>query len=293
MVKTSQGKYIKIVFTNVRCVPSFKYTLLSVDQLWEEQRIDARFRDLHHLQLPPQAGGLCIPYDPAVRLNSITMISVARMQGGNNTKAILNGVTTLTLPDKLSKVGKPQSAATVATAQTPAPKLTTIPLSARATAFTPAPVSKAVPIKPDTPKPPASSTVHTPAPSPPVPPAMPLPTPPGVTGTPTTPTTDQTTMSELPTAIETNARLLGFHAPTSVSHIAHLPTAQAGQLMHRRSHMGHRKISAFPQMSRGAPKNLCSFQGYSCLDCATANINTPAHSGSLDAPAELAPVKYT
>ena len=55
--------------------------------------------------------------------------------------------------------------------------------------------------------------------------------------------------------------------------------------MHRRSHMGARKIASFPHMSRGAPKNLCAFQGYSCLDCATANINKPAHSGSLDTPA--------
>ena len=40
---------VSFSFTNVRCVPAFKYTLLSVDQLWEEQRIKARFDEDRHV----------------------------------------------------------------------------------------------------------------------------------------------------------------------------------------------------------------------------------------------------
>ena len=63
IAKTESNEVIRFSFTNVRCVPGFKYTLLSVTQMWEEQRIDARFRDLNHLELPPSAGGITIPYD--------------------------------------------------------------------------------------------------------------------------------------------------------------------------------------------------------------------------------------
>jgi len=42
-----------VVFRNVRCVPDFHYTLLSVTQLWQEQRIEARFADSRSLQTPP------------------------------------------------------------------------------------------------------------------------------------------------------------------------------------------------------------------------------------------------
>jgi hypothetical protein len=34
ILTTSDGQHIVVVFTNVRCVPSFRYTLLSVRQLW-------------------------------------------------------------------------------------------------------------------------------------------------------------------------------------------------------------------------------------------------------------------
>ena len=33
-------------------MPSFKYTLLSVDQMWVEQGIDSRFANLRRLELP-------------------------------------------------------------------------------------------------------------------------------------------------------------------------------------------------------------------------------------------------
>ena len=40
---SSHGKYERV--TNVRYVPGFAFTLLSIDQMWAEQRIDSVFRD--------------------------------------------------------------------------------------------------------------------------------------------------------------------------------------------------------------------------------------------------------
>ena len=55
------GKIVKKTFTNVRCVPKFEFTLLSVVQLWEEQRIDSLFANLKHLQFPADEGGIKLP----------------------------------------------------------------------------------------------------------------------------------------------------------------------------------------------------------------------------------------
>ena len=61
---------VHLVVTNVRCVPAFaNYTLLSVDQLWEEQRIKSEFCDKKRAVLPT---GQIIPFDPAAGHNSIT-----------------------------------------------------------------------------------------------------------------------------------------------------------------------------------------------------------------------------
>ena len=44
--KSGTGEFIEVILTNVRYVPDFKYTLISVKQIWREQNIDTRFRDL-------------------------------------------------------------------------------------------------------------------------------------------------------------------------------------------------------------------------------------------------------
>ena len=44
--RDGDGKLIFFTFSNVRCVPGFKYALLSVKQLWAEQQVDCRWRDL-------------------------------------------------------------------------------------------------------------------------------------------------------------------------------------------------------------------------------------------------------
>ena len=42
--ETADGERISFTLSNVRHVPGFNYTLLSVEQMWEEQRIDTRVR---------------------------------------------------------------------------------------------------------------------------------------------------------------------------------------------------------------------------------------------------------
>ena len=83
VARDSNGKLLRFVLTNVRLIPSFHYTLLSVTQLWEEQRIDARFRDLNHLQLPVEAGGFQIPYEKSVKLSTLALISEAELSASS------------------------------------------------------------------------------------------------------------------------------------------------------------------------------------------------------------------
>jgi hypothetical protein len=45
LVCATDGSWHLLTFTNVRCVPGFKYTLLSVNQMWKEQNIDPLFAD--------------------------------------------------------------------------------------------------------------------------------------------------------------------------------------------------------------------------------------------------------
>ena len=61
--KDGVGPVISFVLRNVRCVPAFNYTLLSVTQLWREQRVDVRFADTNALVLPPSAGGHVVPFE--------------------------------------------------------------------------------------------------------------------------------------------------------------------------------------------------------------------------------------
>ena len=77
---------------------------------------------------------------------------------------------------------------------------------------------------------------------------------------------------------------VGFHNIKSVAHIARLPAAQAGELMHRRCHLGVNKIRALPHVTGDAPKILASAVPGSCVHCAAAQIRLSGHSGTLNAP---------
>ena len=53
VVKNSNGKHVKILIRNVRIVPTLNDTLFSVDQFWEDSRVDTIFRDVRCVILPP------------------------------------------------------------------------------------------------------------------------------------------------------------------------------------------------------------------------------------------------
>jgi hypothetical protein len=84
IARADDGQIIRFSFTNVRCVPKFKFTLLSVTQMWMEQRIHPQFADLSRLMLPPSAGSgnltiPFVPYDEDVRLPTMVFVSDARL----------------------------------------------------------------------------------------------------------------------------------------------------------------------------------------------------------------------
>ena len=78
LVHDSHGRPFKVTLTNVRYVPGFAYTLISVSQLWREHRIDSVFQDARHLLFPD---GRVAPFDPVERLPSVMMVST--VEGGD------------------------------------------------------------------------------------------------------------------------------------------------------------------------------------------------------------------
>ena len=74
------GEFIHFMLTNVRCVPDFSnFTLLSVDQMWEEQRIRSLFCDSKQLELPQSSGGHIIPYDATAGRNTVKFASAVKL----------------------------------------------------------------------------------------------------------------------------------------------------------------------------------------------------------------------
>ena len=61
--------------------------------------------------------------------------------------------------------------------------------------------------------------------------------------------------------------------------------AQAGELMHRRSHLSVGKLRATAHTTADAPRVLASATACSCTSCAAARIRRKAHSTTLSTPA--------
>ena len=74
------GEFVHFMLTNVRCVPDFSdFTLLSVDQMWEEQRVRSLFCDSKQLELPSASGGHVIPYDATAGRNTVKFASAVKL----------------------------------------------------------------------------------------------------------------------------------------------------------------------------------------------------------------------
>ena len=77
---SADGDFVHFMLTDVRCVPEFSnFTLLSVDQMWEEQRIRSLFCDSKQLELPQHCGGQVIPYDTTAGRNTVTFASAVKL----------------------------------------------------------------------------------------------------------------------------------------------------------------------------------------------------------------------
>ena len=88
ITRDKQNRPLRIVFRNVRYVPDFQYTLLSVRQLWNEQRIDARFRDINALVVMTPSGELHLPYSSAGNLPTLELVSdTTGISGGSSTRS--------------------------------------------------------------------------------------------------------------------------------------------------------------------------------------------------------------
>ena len=182
--RDSDGKFLHFVFTNVRCVPQFTgFTLLSVDQIWEEQSIRSEFCDRKQLTLPKCGGGHVLPYD---------------LDAGRNTVKFASAVQ---LYDK--GLVAPHTAA-------------------------------------------ASQAV---------------------------------------------CSALGFHDVKSTAHVARLSGSQAGELMHRRTHLTVPRIRELPTTCKDAPPNLARAVKVSCDSCAAAHASKPSHGDTsrVDKPSSLPP----
>ena len=75
IVKDTSGRRLCLVLRNVRLVPGFKYTLLSVRQLWNEQRISSQFDDTNSLVINTVDGVVRIPFAPSAGLPLVHLVS--------------------------------------------------------------------------------------------------------------------------------------------------------------------------------------------------------------------------
>ena len=64
-----------------------------------------------------------------------------------------------------------------------------------------------------------------------------------------------------------------------------MSSAQAGELMHRRLHLGVNHMRALPTVARDATANLSGASACTCPHCAVAQAKKPPHSGNLPTPA--------
>ena len=67
------------------------------------------------------------------------------------------------------------------------------------------------------------------------------------------------------------------HSSKSVSHVGSLAPDLAAQHMHRRLHIGSRRMNLLPTLTADAPANLARAKVGSCPHCVTANATLHAH----------------
>ena len=88
--KDDQGKLHKFLLTNVRVVPSFTDTLVSIEQLWSESRTDIRFCDIRKIFIPESDHGppIQLPFDRIDGLYQMGVAAVNRLKGDATSRSI-------------------------------------------------------------------------------------------------------------------------------------------------------------------------------------------------------------
>ena len=191
LARGTDGMEYKLLIKNVRCAPTFKDSLISINQLWLESKVDVSFKDTCCLITPC---GIRLPFDQPKG----TGIYIWRV---------------------LSNEPKAQKHVRFD------PTLATSRRNVKAAAVPNSHVSTA----PDTSRAPSA-------------------------------------LSFQPT-----------HSSKSISHIASLAPDTAAQYMHRRLHLGARRMNLLPSLTADAPDNLSRAKVGSCPHCVTANASHHPH----------------
>ena len=271
LTRASSGELVIVVFTNVRWVPDFKYTLLSVRQLWREQRIDATFRDVDALVLPPSCGSLRLRFDARRALPTVPFASV--------TNLLRLGRGQLGLPASPPVAGNAASTS-VTKASVPETRRSDHALAGDHGGVSPEPLAMS-----GSQTPPSGEPAGSPS-------ALPTPRAPanGEDEVPKIHTASGPVVADaggVPrTSRGTSSRPLGFARVGATAHVARLPASQAAELMHRRSHLGVDRLRALAHTTSDAPKVLASAPAAPpCVSCQLANIKRSKHASTLSAPA--------
>ncbi|MDC0525827.1 hypothetical protein OAO87_02415, partial [bacterium] len=302
-VLDNKGNRHLIIFNNVRCVPEFTYTLLSVKQLWREQRIDARFADVEALVLSRASGGHKLPFVADKQLPTLLMLSAVKLAAASKPRPALAAAPVATSATK-SLAENPRrrvqwaselrsdvrlfekDPAMVRLQRDTKRAIDLRRVIARGVTTLRSKLAAATALAGEV-QPSPSATVGAPSPSLlPTPRASPSPSPPVQHAELSSP--KAASVAPEPTTRANLGRSslpLGFHAVGSTSHVSKLPAAQAAQLMQRRSHMGVNKLRALPHTTSDAPDVLASAPVLPVtLADAQARIKRSKHSSTLKAP---------
>ena len=89
VVKDIHGKHVKVLIRNVRLVPTLRDTLFSVDQFWEDSKVDTVFRDMRCVVLPPSQNkpSLSLPFVRRGKLFQWSILPLAAAGGQSNSLA--------------------------------------------------------------------------------------------------------------------------------------------------------------------------------------------------------------
>ena len=80
LARDHNGVWRRILIRNVRCVPSFTDTLISVDQLWQDSSVDCVFNSVRCIHVPGEgtASALDLPFVRKDHLYKLTIVPINR-----------------------------------------------------------------------------------------------------------------------------------------------------------------------------------------------------------------------